>query len=366
MAALNEGVIDVVVSDHNPQDVETKRLPFAEAADGALGIETLLGAALRLVHTGDIPLPRLLAALTTSPAKLLGRAAGRLAAGAPADLVLIDPDLPYVLDKRRLKSRSKNSPFDEARLQGAAVLTLVGGRIVFRAPRRDRGCRVTPFETLSWPLLLAALAGGYLLGSIPFGLILTRIAGLGDVRAIGSGISAPPRAAHRAEGAGRRHAARRRAEGHGRRAHRRAVRAGGRARGRSRRLSGAPVPGLARFKGGKGVATFLGVLLALSPLGLLAFAAIWLGLAFTLKYSSLAALAASALTPVVLWGLGQPSVAFLFSCSPPCYGGSTRPTSAGCSTGRKGASGRRAEARRPLRRGGRCSSPMPSVSTGCA
>ncbi|MCJ2032984.1 dihydroorotase [Methylobacterium sp. J-068] len=134
VAALNEGVIDVVVSDHNPQDVETKRLPFAEAADGALGIETLLGAALRLVHTGDVALPRLLAALTTSPAALLGRPAGRLAAGAPADLVLIDPDLPYVLDKRRLKSRSKNSPFDEARLQGAAILTMVGGGIVFRAP----------------------------------------------------------------------------------------------------------------------------------------------------------------------------------------------------------------------------------------
>ena len=66
------------------------------------------------------------------------------------------------------------------------------------------------------------------------------------------------------------------------------------------------------FKGGKGVATFLGVLLALSPLGLLAFAAIWLGLAFTLKYSSLAALAASALTPLVLWALGQPAVACLF------------------------------------------------------
>ena len=134
VAALNEGVIDVVVSDHNPQDVETKRLPFAEAADGALGIETLLGAALRLVHTGDIALPRLLAALTANPGSLLGRAAGRLAPGAPADLVLIDPDLPYVLDKRRLRSRSKNSPFDEARLQGAAILTMVGGRIVFRAP----------------------------------------------------------------------------------------------------------------------------------------------------------------------------------------------------------------------------------------
>jgi dihydroorotase len=134
VAGLNDGVIDVVVSDHNPQDVETKRLPFAEAANGALGIETLLGAALRLVHTGDVALPRLLAALTTNPARLLDRAAGHLAAGAPADLVLIDPDLPYVIDKRQLKSRSKNSPFDEARLQGAALLTLVGGRVVFRTP----------------------------------------------------------------------------------------------------------------------------------------------------------------------------------------------------------------------------------------
>ena len=133
IAALNEGVIDVIVSDHNPQDVETKRLPFAEAADGALGIETLLGASLRLLHTGDVTLRTLLNALSANPARLLGREAGRLETGAPADLVLIDPDLPYVLDKRQLKSRSKNSPFDEARLQGAAVLTLVGGRIVHRS-----------------------------------------------------------------------------------------------------------------------------------------------------------------------------------------------------------------------------------------
>ncbi|MCJ2053205.1 dihydroorotase [Methylobacterium sp. J-070] len=131
--ALDEGVIDVVVSDHNPQDVETKRLPFAEAANGALGVETLLGASLRLVHTGDLALPKLIAALTINPARILGRAAGRLTVGAPADLMLLDPDLPYVLDKRRLKSRSKNSPFDEARLQGAAVLTLVGGTIVHAA-----------------------------------------------------------------------------------------------------------------------------------------------------------------------------------------------------------------------------------------
>ncbi len=131
--ALNEGVIDVIVSDHNPQDVETKRLPFAEAEDGALGIETLLGAALRLVHTGDLSLGRLLAALTVNPAKLLGRESGRLAVGAPADLVLIDTEIPYLLDKTKLHSRSKNSPFDEARLQGAAMLTLVGGRVVHRS-----------------------------------------------------------------------------------------------------------------------------------------------------------------------------------------------------------------------------------------
>ncbi|GEL40821.1 dihydroorotase [Methylorubrum extorquens] len=133
IAALNEGVIDVIVSDHNPQDVETKRLPFAEAADGALGIETLLGASLRLLHTGDVTLGTLLKVLSANPAALLGCEAGRLEKGAPADLVLIDPDLPYLLDKRQLKSRSKNSPFDEARLQGAAVLTLVGGRIVHRS-----------------------------------------------------------------------------------------------------------------------------------------------------------------------------------------------------------------------------------------
>ena len=129
--ALAGGVIDVIVSDHNPQDVETKRLPFAEAADGAVGLETLLSAALRLVHAGQISLPKLLRALSTRPAEILGLPGGRLASGAPADLILVDVDAPYVLDKRDLRSRSKNSPFDEARLQGRVLKTLVGGRIVF-------------------------------------------------------------------------------------------------------------------------------------------------------------------------------------------------------------------------------------------
>lgn len=133
VAALAEGVIDVVVSDHDPQDVETKRQPFTEAADGALGIETLLPAALRMVHTGQIALPQLLAALSTKPASLLGIGGGLLSPGAPADLMLLDPDAPFVVDKRKLKSRAKNSPFDESRLQGIVETTIVGGRVVYEA-----------------------------------------------------------------------------------------------------------------------------------------------------------------------------------------------------------------------------------------
>ncbi|KRE16537.1 dihydroorotase [Bosea sp. Root381] len=131
--ALAEGIIDVVVSDHDPQDVETKRQPFAEAADGALGIETLLSASLRMVQAGQIALPGLLAALSTRPADLLGLGCGRLAAGAPADLMLLDLDAPYVVDKAKLKSRAKNSPFDEARLEGIVMATLVGGSVVHEA-----------------------------------------------------------------------------------------------------------------------------------------------------------------------------------------------------------------------------------------
>jgi dihydroorotase len=130
--ALADGTIDVVVSDHNPQDVETKRLPFSEAANGAVGLETLLSAALRLVHAGRISLPRLLRALSTRPAEILGLPGGRLVAGAPADLIVFDPDAPYVLDKRQLRSLSKNTPFDEARLEGQVTTTMVAGRIVFQ------------------------------------------------------------------------------------------------------------------------------------------------------------------------------------------------------------------------------------------
>ncbi|HLW90854.1 MAG TPA: dihydroorotase [Roseiarcus sp.] len=127
--ALREGVVDVIVSDHDPQDVETKRLPFAEAEAGAIGVETMLSAALRLVSSGAISLPRLIHAMATRPAEILGLPGGRLKVGAPADLIRFDPDEPYALDPATLHSRCRNTPFDEARMEGRVKLTLVAGRI---------------------------------------------------------------------------------------------------------------------------------------------------------------------------------------------------------------------------------------------
>ncbi|MCB1477087.1 MAG: dihydroorotase [Rhodobiaceae bacterium] len=129
--ALRTGVIDAIVSSHDPQDVETKRHPFAEAADGAVGLETLLPAALRLYHAGDLSLVQLIRALSTRPAEILGIGAGTLKKGANADMVLFDLDAPWVVRKEDLRSRSKNSPFDEARLSGRVVRTLVAGETVY-------------------------------------------------------------------------------------------------------------------------------------------------------------------------------------------------------------------------------------------
>ncbi len=129
--ALGEGLLDVVMSDHNPQDVETKRLPFAEAAPGAIGLETMLAAALRLVHNGQMTLGALLKAMSTRPAELLGLQAGTLKPGSVADVIVADIDEPWVLDPDKLRSKCKNTPFDEARLQGRVLRTIVAGRTVF-------------------------------------------------------------------------------------------------------------------------------------------------------------------------------------------------------------------------------------------
>ena len=128
--ALAKGEIDIIVSSHDPQDVDTKRLPFADAADGAIGLETMLAAALRLHHSGEVPLMRLIDALATRPAKIFGLDAGTLAPGARADIVLIDPEEPWLATKDCFVSRSKNTPFEDARFTGRAVSTYVAGERV--------------------------------------------------------------------------------------------------------------------------------------------------------------------------------------------------------------------------------------------
>lgn len=128
--ALAKGQIDIIVSSHDPQDVDTKRLPFGEAADGAIGLETMLSAALRLHHAGHVPLMRLIDAMSTRPAEIFGLPGGTLKVGAPGDIALIDLDEPWLVSRDSLLARSKNTPFEDARFSGRAVATFVAGQCV--------------------------------------------------------------------------------------------------------------------------------------------------------------------------------------------------------------------------------------------
>ena len=249
---------------------------------------------MQLHHAGHLTLPALWRALALNPARLLGLDAGRLAPGAPADLVLFDPDAPFVLDRATLRSKSKNTPYDLRRMQGRVLRTWVDGVRGVRA-----GARMTT---------AVAFALGYLLGSIPFGVLITRALGLGDLRGIGSGnigatnvLRTGNKAAAAATlvlDAGK----------------------GAVAVLLARALFGetaAMVAGFAaflghcfpvwlRFRGGKGVATFLGLTIALAwPAGLAACAT-WLATAFAFRTSSLAALVAAATVPLWLALLGRP------------------------------------------------------------
>ncbi|MGI9415444.1 MAG: dihydroorotase [Hyphomicrobiales bacterium] len=129
---LADGSIDVIVSDHDPQDPDTKRRPFADAAFGAIGLETLLPAALSLAHNEDVPLARLIETMTCAPARLLGLDGGTLAQGRPADVTVIDPHVPWIVTPEQLRSRSKNTPFEDRQFEGRVALTMVAGRIVHR------------------------------------------------------------------------------------------------------------------------------------------------------------------------------------------------------------------------------------------
>ena len=131
--SLASGLVDIVVSAHAPAPPEEKRLPYDEAAPGAIGLQTLLPALLTLHHEGRVPLARLIGAVTLGPARAIGSSAGRLSVGSPADLVLCDIDAPILVDAAALISKSKNSAFDGRRLQGAVLMTLVDGRIVHEA-----------------------------------------------------------------------------------------------------------------------------------------------------------------------------------------------------------------------------------------
>jgi dihydroorotase len=129
--ALRDGTIDAIASDHAPQDEDAKRLPFAQAAFGGIGLETLLSISLELYHNGAMSLLDVLRLITCKPADLMGLKAGRLAKGAAADLTLFDPDLAWQVREHELYSKSKNTPFDYRPVQGRVLMTVVDGRRVF-------------------------------------------------------------------------------------------------------------------------------------------------------------------------------------------------------------------------------------------
>ncbi len=126
--ALADGTIDIIVSSHDPHDVDEKRHPFAEAAEGAIGLETLFAAAMRLYHNEEVSLTRLIDALSTKPAEIFGLPGGTLKPGSAADLIIADLDTPWVVHEEDIVSRSKNTPFEGERFSGKVLQTIIDGR----------------------------------------------------------------------------------------------------------------------------------------------------------------------------------------------------------------------------------------------
>ncbi len=133
LEGVADGTIDAVASDHAPHDQESKRLPFAIAEPGIVGLETLLPLSLQLVHWGKLELLELLKRLTVAPAEILGLQAGRLAKGAPADLTIFEPQRAWKIDPDSFRSKSKNSPFEGLPVEGRVKRTVVDGRTLFEA-----------------------------------------------------------------------------------------------------------------------------------------------------------------------------------------------------------------------------------------
>ncbi|MCP4185563.1 MAG: amidohydrolase family protein, partial [Hyphomicrobiales bacterium] len=128
--ALADGTIDILASSHDPQDVNTKRHPFAEAATGAIGMETMLAAALRLYHDERISLSRLVEVMSLNPARIFGIPGGTLKKSSLADLIIVDLEKPWVMREENILSKSKNTPFEQARFSGMVLQTMVAGRII--------------------------------------------------------------------------------------------------------------------------------------------------------------------------------------------------------------------------------------------
>jgi dihydroorotase len=137
VAGLADGTIDVICSCHDPQDAESKRLPFELAAAGIIGLETMLPLALELYHNGALGLSDLLAKMTSRPADLLGLRGGKLAPGAPADLLIFDPDKPWRIDEDNFHSKAKNTPYHDRPVQGRPWRTIVDGKVVYSDPDGD-------------------------------------------------------------------------------------------------------------------------------------------------------------------------------------------------------------------------------------
>lgn len=127
LAAIADGTIDVIASGHDPRGPEDKRLPFADAEPGMAGAETLLPLTLSLVRDGVIDMGRAFALLATRPAQLLGVDAGVLAIGAQADIAVIDPDRPWIVDSRKMAAAAGNTPFDRQPVQGRVIALFKGG-----------------------------------------------------------------------------------------------------------------------------------------------------------------------------------------------------------------------------------------------
>ena len=131
--ALADGTIDIIVSSHDPHDVDDKRHPFAEAAEGAIGLETLFSASMRLYHNNEVSLMRLIDALSTKPAQIFGLPGGTLQPDNAADLVIADLDEPWVVHEEKIVSRSKNTPFEGERFSGKVLKTMIGGEWVYQS-----------------------------------------------------------------------------------------------------------------------------------------------------------------------------------------------------------------------------------------